>query len=292
LLPKTAATTNLSSRAFNSALKSLRQELRDLANDLAGEVNIDPRFVLYLQKIAEKVPQKTPSQTVLFQLGHAGEVFTAYATTVDAEWPQILASRFHAIALQYDRTMRQSPVWREFKRNAAQHSLTAQQVDAAASLAVAAANALRDSDAATFSDPAISHALESLAETLLGGSDIPSAIAKAGKEELASDLVESVNNVLKRVGEAALVQAGAAVQGAGATLSEAGAGYARGVGKGITKAAKRQGPKDGEALFKWFRRAVIAGGGIAVGSVLSFPHLISAFPQAFGWLERVIALLR
>jgi hypothetical protein len=147
-LPKAAAKTNLRGRSFASALKSLRQELQAFAGDIADEANIDRRFVSYVQKLIDQFPQKVPRQAALFQLGHSGEVLAAYAPTVDAEWPQVLASRFHAIVLHFERTMRQSAVWREFKRNAALQRLTTQQMAAATSLAVAAATSLRDADAA------------------------------------------------------------------------------------------------------------------------------------------------
>ena len=38
------------------------------------------------------------------------------AQTVNEEWPAVLASRFHGLAMQFDRTMRQSKLWRDFKR--------------------------------------------------------------------------------------------------------------------------------------------------------------------------------
>ncbi len=290
-LPKAAAKSNLKGGGFASALKSLRGALTDFASDIAGEANLDPRVVAYVQKLAARMPQKVPRQTTLFQLAHAGEELAAYVPTADAEWPPFLASRFRAIVLHYERTMRQSSAWQEFKRNAALQSLTPQQVDAAASLAGATARALREAEAATFADPAIPEALENLAATLQGSDDVPATIVEAGKEELAFDLVESVNNVLKRVGEEALLQAGTVMQGAESALSRAGADYAHGVGKGFRKAAKRQGPKDGAALFKWLRRVAIAGGGIAAGSAAGLPHLITVFPQAFAWLERLAGFI-
>jgi hypothetical protein len=64
-----------------------------------------------------------------------------------------------------------------------------------------------------------------------------------------------------------------------------------GVGKGLRKAAKREGPKDGERAFKWLRRLAIAGavGVSAAGSgVLELGQLIAKFPHAFEWLERVL----
>jgi hypothetical protein len=70
---------------------------------------------------------------------------------------------------------------------------------------------------------------------------MPATNVEASKEALAFDVVESVNNVLKRAGEEALVHAGAAAKGASSALTEAGVEYARGVGKGVVKAPKRQG---------------------------------------------------
>jgi hypothetical protein len=175
--------------------------MRGFAGDIAGEANIDRRFVTYLRTLAEQIPQKAPSQVELFRLGHAGEVFVEYAATVDAEFPEFLALRFHAIALHFDRTMRQSPVWREFKRNAAEQRMTPQQVGAIASLGAEVARALLNEDAATFADPTIAQALDALATPLVRTAELPADIVDAGRQELAVDLLESVNNVLKRLAE-------------------------------------------------------------------------------------------
>jgi hypothetical protein len=64
-----------------------------------------------------------------------------------------------------------------------------------------------------------------------------------------------------------------------------------GVGKGFKRAAKRQGPKDGEKLFKWIRGIVLAGGGLT-GTAVGLPHLIAMYLQAFGWLEMFARLFR
>src|SRR4029077_20036608 len=91
-LPKAAAKSDLKGRTFTAALKSLRQELRTFADEIASEANIDRRFVAQVRKLADQIPQKSPRQAELFRLGHAGEVFAGYARTVDDEWPGILAT--------------------------------------------------------------------------------------------------------------------------------------------------------------------------------------------------------
>lgn len=189
----------------------------------------------------------------------------------------------------FDRTLRQSPLWREFKRNAAQQSLSADQIEAAIPLATETARALRDGEATGFVDITIPEALEQLAEPLRAADGVPPPIAiEAGKELLALDLVESVNNTLKRMAEAALAtKAVMAVRGVGSTLADASADYAKGLGKGFKQAAKKQGPKDGEKVFKWLRRIMV---GTAMGSAV-LPSLIARYPEAFAWLEGVIKFL-
>lgn len=290
-LPKAATKSDLKGRGFAAALKSLREEMRAFADDIAGEANIDPRYVAYIRKIADQIPQKSPRQAELFRLGHAGEVFAGYATTVDDEWPQVLAKRFHALALHFDRTMRQSPLWREFKRKAAQEHLTAEQIGTAASLATFVATALRDDEAAAFTDPAIPQTLEGLAEPLRATGERHKDTIEAGEQELALDVVESVSNILKRIAEGALAAkalSGTVAGGVGSTLRDAGVVYARELGKGVKRAAKRQGPKDGEKVFKWLRRAAIAAGGYGVGAALGLPQLIAAYPPAFAWLQALL----
>lgn len=113
------------------------------------------------------------------------------------------------------------------------------------------------------------------------------------RELLAIDIVESVNNTLKRIAEAAVatkMKTGAAVEGVGAVLAVAGKDYVGGLEKGFKRAAKKQGPIDGERAFKWLRRAIVTGAA-GSGSVIGLSHLIAKYPQIFGWLENVIKLL-
>jgi hypothetical protein len=166
--------------------------------------------------------------------------------------------------------MRQSPLWREFVANAAKQTMSAAQIVDSSSLATEAAKALQQEEAAAFVDPIVPQALEELAHAL-PAAPAPDAV-EAGKELLAADLVESVNNIVKPIAEVAL-------------------SYARGFGKGFKKAAKKQGPIDGEKAFKWLRRLAI-GGGAGAGSFVALANLIAKFPEAFGWLERVLHVLK
>jgi hypothetical protein len=297
-LPRASATTDLDDQQFAAALRGLSAEIRTFADDIADEANIDRRFVSHLRKLADRIPQGSPTQDELFRLGHIEAVFEGYAETVKEQWPEFLTAQYHALTLHFDRTMRQSPSWREFKRNAAKASLTAQQVADAVPLAKAAATALREEDAQEFVDPDLPQAVERLAESLsvmerAASDSLPEDIVESGKDLLAADLIDSVNNILKRIAEAALTVAtptGAVLSAAGSTLKEASEKYATGAGKGFIRAAKKQGPTDGEKAFKWLRHVAISGGVSAVGWSVGLGHLLEKFPDAFGWLLRLLHL--
>src|SRR5205807_8200271 len=104
-----------------------------------------------------------------------------------------------ALSLQFERTLRQSPLWREFKRNAAKETLSAEQIAASVPLAKEAARTLQQDEGSEFVDPTVPHSLEQLADALpapVDTEDSSSDEIEAGKELLAADLIESVNNTL------------------------------------------------------------------------------------------------
>jgi hypothetical protein len=279
-LPKKATKTNLDTRKFAAALKSLRTEMRALANDAAGEANIDKRFVAHLGQLADRIPQKSLRQDVLFRLGHAEAIFSGYAKIVDEQWPEFLASRYHALALHFDRTMRQSPIWREFQRNADQQSLTAEQIAAAPRLATEIAKALRDREALSFIDPALPESLDELAALKTGkgvqdGARL--AAIESGKEALAIDIIESVNNILKRIAEGAI-----AVR---VVVARSASEYAQNLVGQLPKASSKLGREHGDKLPKWLFRIVV--GGPAMG------FIINKFSERFAWfVEHVLPFLR
>jgi hypothetical protein len=282
-IPPRPAKPDSSRRKFASALKSLRAELSEFADEISGEANIDQRFVAQLRRLVERIPPKMPRQDELFRIGHRKTVLESYAKIVQEEWPNHLAARYHALVLHFDRTMRQSPEWRDFERNAFRLNLTEQEISEAALLAKEIATALKDEDARRFVDPALPEAIELLAE-------VPEPTTSQAKELLAADRIDSVNNVLKRIAEAAIVTTkplASARAAAGSTLSKAGKGFATEFGKGLIRGAKKEGKRAGEDAVKWLRRIVIIGGSAAVGSSFGLPALIAKFPTIADWLMKI-----
>jgi len=158
--------------------------------------------------------------------------------------------------------MRQAPLWREFVANAAKQTMTAAQIASSPALATEAAKALTEEEAPIFVDPIVPQMLEALADAL-PSSGAPDAL-EAGKELLAADLVESVNNTLKPIAEVAL-----------ASMTD----YAEEFGKSFKKEAKKQARIDGKNAFKWLRRLAIGGGAaVGTGSFVALSHLIAKYP--------------
>jgi hypothetical protein len=163
ILPPRPATTDGDKRANAAALKALRAELIELADDVEAEPsNFDKRAATYLRRIAERVPDRTPPQHELFRFAHAKEVLEGHGSTINDQWPDHLAPRFHALTLLFDRVVRQFPKWREFVRNAQEDRLTAEQVAEVPAISVMVLSALREEDAKQFIDREIPEALEQL----------------------------------------------------------------------------------------------------------------------------------
>ena len=285
-IPKGPTKTDLTGRKFGAALKSLRQEMRSFAADISNDANIDKRFAGYVSQLAEQIPIKLPRQDELFRLGHAESVFSGYAKIVNDEWPQILAARYHALALNFDRTLRQSALWREFRRNAAKDVLSPDQIRTAFVLASDVAAALRRDEAKDLVDPAIPQTLVEVAEPLrtkaLTNAELSKEIIEAGQELLAYDLIESANNILKGIFQAAIwTRISDAAKDAGDAFTDEAL-------KSVVAEAKRLGKNVGPALSKWTRRLILGGVGSAAYYIAGQPFivwLLTNFPQAFKWLE-------
>ncbi len=308
VLPSTSAETDGDPEALASALKVLRQEIAELADDADGEANIDKRPIAYLRRNAERIPDHAPTQDELFRLAHVKEFLEGYSKTVNEEWPDFLARRFCTLTLHFDRTVRQFPKWREFVRNANKDRLTPEQAAEVPNLAQKMVDALRDEDAREFIDPPIPAALEKLQAPLKAdGENAVQAQLPAIRTEgllLAEDTVESINNILKEAVAAALADAKVPValsrakvvgkkvaKGIGATAKAAASGYADEAQKSVVKEAKRLGKETGPAVTRWVKRLVFGckvAGGTAGGSGLAYV-LIHAFPDKFQWLQPLIA---
>jgi hypothetical protein len=105
--------------------------------------------------------------------------------------------------------------------------------------------------------------------------------------------------VLKPIAEAALnaaVAVGNALGETGKTLAGATQDYAGGFARGLRKAAKKQGPGDGEKSLQMAAAACPRRSGDRSGRCrgvfAELGQLIAKFPQAFEWLERVLHFIK
>lgn len=203
VLPRTSARVDLDDASLAAALVSLRNSITALADDADQESNIDKRAVRKLRRLAELIPDAAPSQANLFALGHAQESLREFQATVSEQWPEILASDYAALMLHYDRTVRQFPRWRDFVRNAAKGHLSAEDIAATAIAAANIAQALRDEGPAEIVDAAIPRTIDRLLAMLPNAQDAVAAddAVTGGAEEIALDLLDGIDNVLKRLAE-------------------------------------------------------------------------------------------
>jgi hypothetical protein len=296
-LPPGSARTDGAPDALTAALDALRAELIDLADDVEAEPRVfDKRIVPYLRRIAARIPGQVPPQSELFRLAHAKESLQGYVGTVNEQWPDHLAQRFHKFTHLFDRTVRQFPKWRGFVRNAETDRLTPEQVAAVPNFAKEFVEAMRDDDAQEFIDPALPVALENLQSPLhpdrqrvddqLTGASAPMNVL------LAEDIVESINNTVKLTVEAALASAASVERKAKAdsstkkdgvglrgTAEKAASAFARKAEKSMIKEAERLGQGTGPAVTKWVKRFIFSGGALATWVQLS--------PKAFEWLAAI-----
>ena len=287
-LPSRQLQTDLSQHEFADAVASLRRSINDLISDIGEQGNIDHRFVIFLRRVNDQLPRSAPNSREIFQLGHSSEILERYKTIAEAEWPAILSSQFHGLVRQLDRTLRQSTLWREFVRNAAAETLNSDQIEPAGRLAAEFAEELRTEEASAFVDATVPELLEKLA----GDLDAPEFISRPTKIS-AVDLIESINNILKRIAEQALAARDAvnvAARSIGDPLIDTAKAYAGSAVKGLKMAAREQGVVDGAKAFYWFRGIVITGIGGTV-STTAVSQLISKYPQTFSWIKDFVGHL-
>jgi hypothetical protein len=249
-----------------AALKALRAEMNVLADDAEGEANIDRRCIAYLRQTAKLISDDLPTQEELFQFAHRYDFYKSYAATVKEQWPKIFADRYNNLLRFFNQTVRQIPKWREFVRNAEDEPLKPEQANKVPELANKFVGALRDEDAQIFIDPALADSFNRLQEPLQpaaeSNADLPLLGDDNVKARLDKDVLESIDNTLKRAVEPILH-----------TAKEMGSGF------GGEFRSRELGKEIGAAVKKWLI-GVVFGGGLAAG-------LIEIAPHAFQWLESI-----
>ena len=289
---------DLDKRHFLAALSALRSELADFAEAIDKDPsNFDKRPANFLRQMSERVPVKVPSDFELFRLGHFEYFLNQYSKSVEKEWPLYHAARYSALFLQFQQTIRQSPLWREFQRNASVETISSEQIEASFALAQKTADVLRLDEAKLFVDPVMATNLEELAKMASSESNILNATNSSGyaSKILAADLVESVNNIFKSIGQIALERAMAIAQAGTAAAVDAYDTYRDAFAKGFKTELKKAGRLHGTKAVQWLSRLVLwptAAGVSALGTYTAVWRLMEKFPEAFGWLQQLIALLK
>lgn len=284
-LAREPVAVDLDPDALAGALAALKDELSDLADEAAGYPQLDQRPPAYLREIAGRIPGSAPAQAELFRLGHAKEVLDRFRRTVDAEWPDLLAARYHALLLQFDRTARQFPKWRAFIQNAARVRLTPDQIAEVPRLVEPIVAELESPEGQAVVDPAIPQALRNLVRPI-GLTEQEAEALDAGMDALAVDVLESINNILKSLAEPALVVGAAAKRYARGFLKEA--------DKSLEKQFKQWGKGVGPALDRLLKRltkVTVYGGSGLTGAAFLLKRLYKVFPEQFGWLESLLRFL-
>ena len=231
-------------------------------------------------------------------------VFLAYARVVNDEWPSFLAARYHAAARQFDYTLRQSSSWRQFKRNVLKNMLEAEQIEPAIALTKEVVSVLREDEAVEFVDSNVPRVLEAYLNQFKASAENrtkPFDAIESGKEELATDLIESVNNVMKGIADAGLA-ALELTKGAGREVAsiagKAVGSFVGGFEQGAVSEAQKQGRASGRKAIRWLIRfatggfVVTTGGGATYVAYHAVSKLMANFPEAFGWFENLAKFVK
>jgi hypothetical protein len=199
------------------------------------------------------------------------------------------------LILQYDRTVRQFSEWRAFVRNAAQSEITVDQIADVPDIVATVVNELKTPDAEKFIDPVIPESLRGVESPIV---EID-AVQKVAGKQLADDLLESINNIFKRVAELALALETAVIGPTSSwvvgTARQSAEAFGKEAQKSIVKEFGKLGRDTGPAVGRFLRRLAklaIFGGITAKGGSLLLPHLFASFPNLFGWLEPVLRFLK
>lgn len=259
------------------ALKALRLDFEELATDCDGVANISEADVKSLGWVARRIPEAEPTSLELHRVAHLEKALEAFGGKVSEQWPDFLAARYHALSLQFGSVVNQFPNWRDFKRVANSDKLSAEQLNEAQKVVALANDILRPFPEAISAD--IPDQLQELAKPLFTAGEAPAFDSiSAGMDLLAEDVLESFNNVLKRIAQGALAFRFGAEKIAGKGWT----GFVKGTEKGVEEAAEKAGKRFGKVLV-----ATLVGTPLVTGAT----WLWTTFPDKFGWLKRIIDLL-
>ncbi|WP_153768458.1 hypothetical protein [Labrenzia sp. CE80] len=278
--------------SVDAALAALKQDFSDFIEDLeAEEANLDSRLLMYLRRLADRIPTSAPSHDVLFSIAHNETLLKDYGRTVSEEWPDFLSARYHALSMHFGRVMHQFPEWRLFLAEVPAKAVTADDLSAIASTGQVIADSLAAEVEAEQLDRRIPETLSAMStelEVSLGEVVEPRPVT-AYEAELGRDVQESTNNTLKRIFEPILEAAG--------RLSKRGLEkYSEGALEQFDEEMKAAGKGHTKMAFGFLKLPLKIGVGSSAtataASGLGYLEMLAArFPETYYWLEPVLKFL-
>jgi hypothetical protein len=223
--------------------------------------------LVYLRNLAKLMTDEAPKIADLFRILHAREALTGQIPVVKAEWPDDFAVRFATIARQFDYPARLSRDWQALigKPDRPPPAAVAEAPQAADDFVVA----LEQTDEEPIVDRSLRDLIADMSRRLREGlADERDDPLGPDKDLLALDLIQGVDNVLKR-----LVEAGLAIRD-----SKLGRRSARELATGFRVELPKQGKKLGKALAK-----------LAVWAPLTVAG--SSLAGYFGWFAPIWKLI-
>lgn len=310
VLPLAPAYSELDQESLTAVLRSLRESLFQLSAAAEEESNIDRRAVRKIKELAEQVPETVPPQDRLFTIAHGLEWMAGYQPRVNDEWPNVLATQYSITALQYERSVRQFPRWREFIRNAETDRIKfPDEVVTTDTATQEIVRILRDSVASTVVDPLIPNAVENLRQSLLPNDNEYQLrdLKDNNFDLLAFDLLESIDNVAKRLAESVLSGAQSAQQLSSLipealsqlmgskTLADGLLAYRKAFAREFPKAMGKAGKGHAKAIptvvsaaLLFLIALVLSGSGFIAAGVAG----TTVAARKFSWLGKILELIR
>jgi hypothetical protein len=285
-----AIAADLSPEVFLAALRAARADCFELVRDVRAEVeeaerhgrtpNLDLRPANYLERAASRIGDAVPNAMELFRFGHAAEALRHGLKAVEETWPDFLAARYGLLVTQLERAARQAQAWRALLKNAADDAPPREVVEAAPRYAVEFAEILREADA-TGELPLIAASMPDGLDALaaiageraeIAGSATPAI--DAGAEALAVDLIDSIDNIVKKLAEAWLAARGPV----GAVARKTGAAFGDGLSEDLPKQSKKLG-KLMARIAVW--GPMVAGAGFLAEHFAWFAPIAKLLMKAF-----------
>lgn len=249
-------------------LQAVRNEMRELAEDVRARGNINADPAVHLERTANLIPDGIPNALALFGLIRKEAILMECLSMINEQWPDGLAAHYRANCAELSKALDMFMDRRTARRQSIKSELEDQELDTVMVDMQAQTDILRDDDSADIIDVEISDALDDIAV------DYAEATSDVSKIIIATDMVESQNNLLKTLAEEGLKPEN--YQDMNIALRNA---YAGALPAGMIEGAAQGGRDDGRKIGLAIARA---NAGKETGLAL-----FNKYPKIFGWMKNL-----